>query len=90
MKYSNGNDHIDDNSQYYGIDRNNHNNKRHLHRDFPLAIKLRKLLCPKFIKARIVIRMIIFPMKLWNLLKRVDAFLSGCDLICVAEPCRNS
>ena len=46
--------------------------------------------CPKFIKARIVIRMIIFPMKLGNLLKRVDAFFGGHGPTFVVVPRRNS
>ena len=37
------NDHIDDNSQRCGMHRNNHNNKYHLHREFPLSSELRNL-----------------------------------------------
>ena len=82
------NDHIDDNSQRCGMHRNNHNNK-HLHREFPLLIESRNLVCLEFIKARIVIRMIIFPMKLGNSLKRVDVFSGGHGPTFCLVPCRN-
>ena len=54
------------------------------------SIKSRNLVCLKFVKARIVIRMIIFPMKLGNSLKRVDAFSGGHGPTFVLVPRRNS